>query len=341
MQVTIIGAGAIGGTIGAFATKAGHDILLVDIVPEHVKIMNEQGLLITSTEGDERYAVKAQLADEVTGPLGVVFLCVKGHFTEIAMKQIAPKLAPDGYVVSIQNGLNEEIIAKHVGKERTVGCFVHFSADYLEPGVIQYSNAHDLQIGELDGSITPRLSDIKSVLDCVMPTSITTNIWGYLWGKLVYAAMAFAVSTVDATVYEVLSDPRGRRVGLESAAEAAAVASAQGYKLEMIGSFDPNAFVRKPGWEDQANPVLDTLGEEMQASLKSHMGIWMDLKIKQRKTEVDMQSVPIVEAGKRLGIATPVNEKVVEVIHEIERGKRGMGWENLDVLELAIPPSQH
>jgi 2-dehydropantoate 2-reductase len=337
MQVTIFGAGAIGGTIGAFATQAGHDIVLVDIVPEHVKIMNEQGLLITTVDGEQRYPVKAKLANEVTGPLGVVFLCVKGHFTEGAIQQIAPMLAPDGYVVSIQNGLNEEIIARYIGKERTVGCFVHFSADYLEPGVIQYSGPHDFQIGELDGSITPRLSDIKSVLDSVMDTSITTNIWGYLWGKLVYAAMAFAVSTVDATVYEVLSDPRGRRVGLEAAAEAAAVASAQGYKLEMIGNFNPNAFIRKPGWEDEANPVLDTLGKEMQASLKSHMGIWMDLKIKRRKTEVDMQSVPIVEAAKRLGIATPVNEKVIEVVHEIERGERGMGWENLDLLESAIP----
>ncbi len=341
MQVTIFGAGAIGGTIGALATDAGHDIMLVDIVPEHVKIMNEQGLLITGARGDRRYPVKAKLTNEVTGPLGVVFLCVKGHFTEGAIQQIAPMLAPDGYVVSIQNGLNEEIIAKYVGRERTVGCFVHFSADYLEPGVIQYSNSHDLRIGELDGSITPRLDDIKSVLDPVMPTSITTNIWGYLWGKLVYAAMAFAVSTVDATVYEVLSDPRGRRVGLEAAAEAAAVAKAQGYSMEMIGSFNPNAFIRKPGWEDEANRVLDTLGAEMQASLKSHMGIWMDLKIKRRKTEVDMQSVPIVEAANRLGIPAPVNEKVVEVIHEIERGERDMGWDNLDVLESAVSTSSH
>ena len=341
MKVTIVGAGAIGGTIGAFMGKAGHDVTLVDIVPGHVKTMNEQGLLITGARGDERYPVKAVLADDLEGPLNIVFLCVKGHFTEGAIQQIAPKLAPDGYVVSIQNGLNEEIIAKYIGRERTVGCFVHFSADYIEPGVIQFSNTHDMRIGELDGSLTPRLDEIKDALESVMPTGITTNIWGYLWGKLVYAAMAFAVSTVDATVYEVLSDPRGRRVGLEAAAEAAQVASAQGYPLEMIADFNPNAFVRNPGWETEANRVLDELGREMQGSLKSHMGIWMDLAIKHRKTEVDMQSVPIVEAGKRLGIPTPVNAKVVEVIHQIEQGERGMGWDNLDVLESAIPATSH
>jgi len=340
MQVTIFGAGAIGGTIGAFATQAGHDITLVDIVPEHVQAMNEHGLHIIGSRGDHFYPVKARLASEVSGPLGVVFLCVKGHFTEGAMQQIAPLLAPDGYVVSIQNGLNEEIIARAVGAERTVGCFIHFSADYLEPGLIQFSNEHALHIGELDGSITPRLSDIESVLSSVMPVSLTTNIWGYLWGKLVYAGMAFAVSSVDATVQEVLADPRGRRVALEASAEAAAVATAQGFELGMIGNFDPNAFLRKPGWEAEANRVLDELGEEMQNSFKQHMGIWMDLKVKRRKTEIDMQSVPIVQAGKRLGIPTPVNEKVVEVIHEIEDGTRGMGWENLDVLAASIPAEQ-
>ena len=340
MQVTIFGAGAIGGTIGAFATQAGHDITLVDIVPEHVQAMNEHGLHIIGGRGDHFYPVKAKLANEVTGPLGVVFLCVKGHFTEGAMQQIAPMLAPDGYVVSIQNGLNEEIIARAIGAERTVGCFIHFGADYLEPGVIQFANEQVIHIGELDGSITPRLSDLETVLSSVMPVSITTNIWGYLWGKLVYAAMAFAISSVDGTVQEVLSDPRGRRVALSAAAEAHAVAAAQGYPLEMIGNFNPNVFKRQPGWEAEANRVLDELGAEMQDSFKPHMGIWMDLKVKRRKTEIDMQSGPIVQAGKRLGIPTPVNDKVVEVVHEIEEGKRGMGWNNLDVLEAAIPAEQ-
>jgi 2-dehydropantoate 2-reductase len=129
-------------------------------------------------------------------------------------------------------------------------------------------------------------------------------------------------------------------VALAASAESAAVASSQGFPLEMIGDFNPNAFLRKPGWEDEANAILDTLGADMQASFKQHMGIWMDLKVKRRKTEVDMQSAPIVQAGERLGIPTPVNAKVVEVIHEIERGERGMGWENLDVLESAIPVTQ-
>ncbi len=155
--ITIVGAGAIGGTVGAFLSDAGYDITLVDIVPEHVQTMNTRGLTISGLRGDRTFPVKAVLAGDLRGPLGVTFLCVKGHFTESAMQQIGPLLAPDGYILSLQNGLNEEIIAQHVGAERTVGAFVHFGADYIEPGQILLGNEQTIYPGELDGTVTPRL----------------------------------------------------------------------------------------------------------------------------------------------------------------------------------------
>ena len=134
--ITIIGSGAIGGTVGAFLTDAGYDVTLVDIVREHVDAMNTRGLKISGLRGERTFPVKAIHSDDLRGPLGVAFLCVKGHFTDGAMRQIAPLLAPDGFILSLQNGLNEEIIASYVGRERTVGAFVHFGADYIAPGEI-------------------------------------------------------------------------------------------------------------------------------------------------------------------------------------------------------------
>ena len=337
MKITIVGAGAIGGTIGAFTTQAGHDVTLVDIVPEHVRIMQSRGLRITGIRGDHVYPVRAKLANDLTEPLEHVFLCVKGHFTEAAMEQIAPLLAPDGYVVSIQNGLNEEIIARFVGRERTVGCFVHFGADYLEPGLIQLGQEQTIHLGELDGTVTPRLEQLREVLSAVMPAAITTNIWGYLWGKLVYAAMAFAVSTVDAPVPAVLNDPRGRRVSLAASSEAARVGQTQGYRLEHIGGFDPNAFLPGPSWQTAANAEFDKLAAEMAVSIKQHMGIWRDLRVKRRTTEVDVQCGPIVERGLEYDVATPVNAAIIQLIHEIEGGEREMTWDNLDALLVSVP----
>src|SRR5204863_7304329 len=159
--ITIVGAGAIGGTVGGFLSAAGYDVTLVDVVPEHVRAINERGLRVSGVRGDRIFRPRALLGADLRGPLGVTFLCVKAHFTEGAMGQIAPLLAPDGYVLSLQNGLNEEIIARHVGPERTVGAFIHFGANYLEPGHILLGGEQTIHVGELDGRITPRAEALR------------------------------------------------------------------------------------------------------------------------------------------------------------------------------------
>lgn len=330
MPITIVGAGAIGGTVGAFLTKAGYDVTLVDVVPEHVQAMNERGLRITGIRGDQIYPVKAVLASDLRGPLGPTILCVKGHFTASAMEQIAPLLAPDGFVLSLQNGLNEEIIAAAVGAERTVGAFVHFGADYIEPGLIQLGNEQTIFIGELDGAVTPRAEALRDALSNVMPAEVTTNLWGFLWGKLVYGAMAFLLSTVDAPVPEIIDNPLGLRLAQAASAEAYLVAKTQADKLENIGEFNPNAFAPGPDFDATSRAALQEMADAMRASIKQHMGIWRDLKVKKRKTEVDMQSAVIAAKGRENGIPIPVNAAVLQVIHEIEAGERGMEWSNLD-----------
>ena len=330
--ITIIGAGAIGGTVGAFLHEAGYDVTLVDVVQEHIEAINERGLRITGVRGDRTFHPRAILADEVRGPLGVTLLCVKGHFTAAAMRRYGPFLAPDGYVVSLQNGLNEPIIARAIGTERTVGAFVHFGADYLEPGLIQLGNEQTIQIGELDGRITPRAGAIRDALAKVMPAAVTTNLWGYLWGKLVYGSMAFAVSCVDAPIPAILDDPLGRAVARAAAAEAYLIAKTQATPLEHIGEFDPNQFAPGDDFLARADGALGALADASRASVKQHMGIWRDLKVKRRKTEVDVLVAVVVERGRELGIPTPVNAAILDLIHAIEDGRRGMGWENFRLL---------
>ncbi|CAA9581751.1 MAG: 2-dehydropantoate 2-reductase [uncultured Thermomicrobiales bacterium] len=329
VPITIIGAGAIGGTVGAYLGAAGYDITLVDVFEEHVRAINERGLRITGIRGDRTFPVRAILADELRGPLGPTFLCVKGHFTAEAIGRYGPLLAADGYVVSLQNGLNEETIAREIGPERTVGAFVHFGADLLEPGIIQLGAEQTIYIGELDGRITPRAEAVRAALEAVMPARVTDNIAGFLWGKLVYGAMAFAASCVDAPVPAIIDDPLGRQVCQAASAEAYLVARTQAPRLEMIGEFDPNAFAPGEGATARGDAALLGLAGSMRDSPKQHMGIWRDLKVKRRRTEVDMQTAVLVAKGAELGIPTPVNAAVLDVIHEIESGQRGMEWSNL------------
>jgi 2-dehydropantoate 2-reductase len=328
--ITIIGAGAIGGTVGAYLHDAGYAVTLVDTADEHVRAIRVRGLRITGVRGDRTFRPRIILADELRGPIGVTFLCVKGHFTDAAVRRLEPLLAADGYVVSLQNGLNEKLIADVVGAGRTVGAFVHFGADLLEPGLIRLGLEQTTYVGELDGRVTPRIEALRATLGRVMPTRVTENIWGFLWGKLVYGAMAFTTACVDATVPEIMDDPIGRRLCRAASAEAYLVASTQVGHLEPIGEFDPNAFAPVESVEVRADATLMALADAMRASEKQHMGIWRDLKVKKRKTEVDMQVAVVVATGQDNGIPTPVNAGVLGVIHEIERGERTMDRENLD-----------
>lgn len=329
-SVTIIGAGAIGGTIGAFVTQAGYDVTLVDVVPEHVAKMNADGLRIEGIRGDHTYSVKAIHADDLEGPLDVVLLCVKGHFTDDAMRHYGPLLAEDGYVVSIQNGINEEIIASHIGRDRTVGCFVHFAADYLAPGLLQLSNERTLHIGELDGKITPRVEALAQMLSHAMPAEVTNDIWGYLWGKMTWAGMAFVTACIDAPVYEVVNHPLGQRLCRLASTEVYTVAMTQTPLLRPIGVFDPMLFAPGDDYEERATRAILAVGEDMRGKIKDKTGMWRDLRVKRRATEVDMQPGVVVGIGAREGIPTPVNAAVVEVVHQIEASERGMGWDNLD-----------
>lgn len=329
VPITIIGAGAIGGTVGAFLHDAGYDVTLVDADAAHVAAITARGLRVSGIRGDRIFLVRAIGPDDLTAPLGVTFLCVKGHFTESAMARYGPLLTPDGFVLSLQNGLNEAVIARAVGAARTVGAFIHFGADLLEPGWIQLGSEQTIFIGELDGRVTPRAEALRAALSHVMPAEVTTNIGGFLWGKLVYGAMAFAVSTVDAPVPAVMDDPLGLRVCDAAAAEAYIVAKSQVERLGKIGEFDPNAFAPGDDARARGEAALRAMANAMRGSVKQHMGIWRDLAVKKRRTEVDMQTAVIVEYGRRAGIPTPVNAAVLDVIHAIERGERGMGWENL------------
>src|SRR3954470_18343725 len=176
MKLTIVGAGAIGGVTGAYLIKAGHDVTFVDLVEEHVRAINERGLRIEGIRGEFTVPARAIHPRDLTGPLDAVILAVKALHTETATRQMLPYLAEDGYIVSLQNGLNEETIAGTVGQERTVGAHINWSADYLEPGRILHGGDSSFFIGELDGQMTPRIRQLEQTFSAFTEVHATDNI---------------------------------------------------------------------------------------------------------------------------------------------------------------------
>jgi len=342
MRVTIVGAGAIGGTTGVLLHRAGHDVTLVDRDAAHVAAINQNGYRISGyiELTEPVLAITAdQLAEHVEqhGPLGMVVLAVKAMDTDAAATKIAPFLAPDGFIVSYQNGLNEERIARIVGPERTIGAFIHFGGDLMEPGYVVLANRVTTYLSELDGRRTPRIEEVARVLSAVTPVEITDNLNGYLWGKLCYAALGFAVSVVDAPVDVILEATPGVRPAVRGVvAEVVEVAHAQNLHLENIHGFDPNLFDREnPERIAETDRFFDEWSARGKNSIKRHMGIHRDIKVRKRRTEVDFQVAPVVERGHELGVPTPLLERLVTIVHDVESGRRAQDWSTIEELNTA------
>ncbi|MGK6311528.1 ketopantoate reductase family protein [Neorhizobium sp. DT-125] len=330
--ILIWGAGAIGGTLGATLIRAGEEVIFVDSAREHVDAINGKGLKIVGPIFEEVVRAKACLPEELEGEYQRTFLCVKAHHTEEAAKALVRHLAADGYVVSAQNGLNERVIARIAGDHRVIGCFVNFGADYLEPGVVQYSGRGAVVIGELDGRFTDRAEDIYQLMRHLEPKAlITSNIWGFLWGKLIYGALLFGTALTNDSIADVLDNPAARPVLRKLALEVATVAAINNVRPEAFDGFDPAAFgpLATP---EQTDASFDEMAAHNRKSAKSHTGVWRDLTIRKRRTEVDAQMLPVVEIGRESRVPTPMCVRLIEMIHEIEDGKRPLDLANIDEL---------
>jgi 2-dehydropantoate 2-reductase len=328
--ILIWGAGAIGGTLGATWARAGHDVLLVDRAADHVAAMNRDGLSIEGPVEEFRQPVRAATPEEVRGTYRRTVLAVKAHHTEGAMRQLLPHLAADGYVLSAQNGLNEITIARLAGERRVMGCFVNFGADYLEPGRILRANRAAVVVGEIDGSVTPRVQEMHALLQEFEPDAeLTTDIWGYLWGKLGYGALLFGTALTNEAIADALASERHRPVYRALGEEVMQVAAAKGATPRGFNGFDPAAF--RPGARAaDLQASIDAMVAFNRASAKSHSGIWRDLAVRKRQTEVDAQIGIIAEIGREAGVATRALDKLVSLIHAIEDGRRPLAWSTLD-----------
>jgi 2-dehydropantoate 2-reductase len=342
MRSLIWGAGAIGGTLGAYLARAGVDVTMVDTVVEHVDAITRGGLRVTGPIDEFMVRVPAFTPQTLSGTWDEIILATKAHHTASAVRALLPHLTAGGYtaggyVVSAQNGLNELAIADVVGAERTVGAFVNFGADYLEPGVIHYAGHGAVVVGEIDGRITPRVTAIRDAWQHFDPRAIVTpNIWGYLWGKEAYGAMLFATALTNESIADALAMPAYRHLYIALAREILAVAAARTVRPEAFDGFDPAAYLTTAP-AGAADRSLDALVAHNRRSAKSHSGIWRDLAVRKRPTEVDAQLGIVVTLGTEASVPTPLTARLVALIHEIERGARRQSLDTLNII--ATTPS--
>lgn len=307
MQLTIIGAGAIGGTIGAHMVRAGHDVLLCDADAAHVEAINQRGLTIRGPVENFTVRARAVLPVDLPATLPRAAVAVKSHHTAAAAELLRGRLAAEGYVVSFQNGLTAGTLAAAVGPDRVLASLVNFGADWLEPGLIMQGNVGTFRVGEPGGGISDRVRELAAALPYAQATG---NITGFLWSKEAYGVMLYAGAVSDLAIADTLEDPRWRPLMLAIAREVLAQAPV---RPEAFDGFDP-------GDLDGSLARLVTFNRK---SAKSHSGIYRDLAVRKRKTEVE---------DLLRDLRGPLTVYTGELIRAIERGERTCEVANLELL---------
>ena len=346
-MIAIAGIGAVGGTTAAYLRRAGREVVLVDGWHQNVEAIRRDGLLLKGREGDFRVEARVLHLDELaelTGQLDAVLLSVKSYDTEWMVRALLPALAPDGFVVSLQNGINEERIAALAGRERTVGCVVHLSAGMFEPGVAtRYSRAEWLtySVGELDGRRTERVRRLAELLEPAGPVEITHDIWGVLWMKLAINAMNNGLTGLTGLTSPGLwSDPRGFDAMVRIGGEVVAVCRALGHRMHAIeptGASHPLApeilLHARDGDADaleEVRVVFGTAADARRRTGRENISSLLQDVMKRRRTEVEYLNGEVVRRGAELGVPTPANSLVVDLVHRLERGDLARDPANLD-----------
>ena len=258
-RIGIIGVGAVGGYTGAHMARAGEDVTFIDMWPAHVDEMKRNGLRITHHEGDESFTVKVRalhltqaqhLSKEA--PIDIAFVCTKSYDTQWAVMLISQYLAPGGYVVSLQNCMNEATVAGLVGWAKVMGCIAsNISVGLVEPGHVHRGGlkggaAHTVyRTGEVHGTITERAHEVCRLVAHADSAKVTDNLWGERWSKLVANTMANGVSACTGLPGAQLAQSAPiRHFQARLGSEAIRVGQALGYKLEEIGHLPPETIAR-------------------------------------------------------------------------------------------------
>lgn len=324
----IWGAGAIGGTLAAFLSRSGQDVTVVDISWPHIIAMRSEGLSISGPHAEFTVPVKAFHPSELKGSWPLAVLAVKSQFTEVAARSLAAHLDADGAVLSMQNGLAGDIMAGVMGQERSYTSFVDIAADLLAPGKIRFGFNHQTPIGPVDGCLGTSLEDLVQAFRGFDPNAFgTRNIQAYIWGKNVFSTIPCATAMALSPMADLVLRDDLLPLWQALAGEVIAVSRAVGVEPLGVLPFDPLVFAPEASL-GASQAFLSSLAEVCKKG-KPHSGMWRDIAVHRRQSEVGAVLTPIYRLGQARGIPCPGLTATVEIISQIEEGCRQQDDGNL------------
>ena len=330
MRCAIYGAGSLGTVLGAYMTKNGQAVDLINRNKAHVQALNEKGAVVCGTV-DMKVPVRALLPEEMEGVYDVIFLMTKQLQNREVVTRLKDHLAEDGALVTLQNGLPEPEIAEIVGTARTIGCVVEWGATLKSPGVCEMTSAPDslsFHMGGMEGVAPEKLQRVKALLELMCPVEIEENLLGARWSKLLINATFSGLGTLLGGTFGTVSETKAAQpVALACMKECMDVGRASGVTFAPVQGKDiTKLFYYRGSLKKAFARALLPIAMKKHRLIEPSM--LQDLK-KGKRCEVDAINGVICREGKKAGVPTPVNDKIVEIIHRIEAGKLTPGQDNL------------
>ena len=332
MRTAIYGAGSLGTILGAFISKAGEQIDLINRNKAHIEALKTNGAQITGTM-QLTQKVNAYAPEEMEGEYDIIFLMTKQQHNKEVVDKLKEFLAVDGVLVTFQNGLPEVQIAEILGEERVLGCTVAWGATMQSPGVCELTSEPDalsFSLGSISEKRSRHFDHVKRLLEHMGTVDVEENFIGTRWSKLLINASFSGMSAVLGCTFGEAAKPReSRKIVQALIKECIDVCAKGGIRIEPVQGKDIVKLL------DYSNPLkkafsyfIIPIAIRKHAKLKASM--LQDLE-KGKMTEVDAINGAVSAYGRKIGFPTPVNDKVVEIIHGIEEGKYKAGFDNLNL----------
>ena len=330
MRTAIYGAGSLGTILGAFISKAGEPVELINRNKAHVEALNASGAKVVGTMQFEQ-KVTAYTPDQMSGEYDIIFLMTKQQNNKEVVQMLKGFLAPDGVLVTFQNGLPEMQIASVLGEDRVLGCTVAWGATMQSPGVCELTSEPDalsFSLGSISSTRSRHFDKVKELLEKMGTVDVEENFIGTRWSKLLINAAFSGMSAVLGCTFGEAAGPKeSRRIVQALIKECIDVCAAGGIRIEPVQGKD---IVKLLDYKGSVKKTLSffiiPLAIRKHARLKASM--LQDLE-KGKLTEVDAINGAVSDYGRKVGVPTPMNDKVVEIIHGIERGELKPGFDNL------------
>src|ERR1700686_984986 len=336
-KIAVVCTGAVGGYAGAHMVQAGEDVTFIDFWPGHVEQMKQHGLTIPHIREVEPFTVPVR-ALHVTElqhlskekPFDIAFVCTKSYDTAWATMMIKKYLAPDGYVVSLQNCMNEETIAGIVGWGKTLGCVASsITVNLPEPGLVhrgaaKHGAAHTVfRAGEVHGRITRRAEEVCRLVAFADSAKVTNNLWGERWSKLVANAMQNGLSACTGLGgADMLKNDPIRRFSTRLGSEAIRLGQAHGYQLEEILHLPPETIARAGEGDAEATRACDEqrFKDSGRTAAGQRPSMGQDMQ-KGRRTEIEFLNGLLVREGEKIGLQCRANAVLTDIVMRVEKGE--------------------